>query len=703
MPYRMDLQVGDRLVTMSSGEMAKQADGAVVVQCGGTVVLVTAVVSKSVREGVDFLPLTVDHIEKYYAAGKIPGGFFKREGRPGERETLISRLIDRSIRPLFPDNFANEIQLISTVLSADQENDPDVLSLIGASAALCISPIPFIGPIGGVRVGEVKGDLVINPTNEQIQNSSINLVVAGSKDAIVMVEGQANEATEERILEALFFAQKSIGEIIDLQEKLITMCGKPKMEIVPSEKIPLSRDIENQVREAATEAIKEIILVPEKTLRKSKCADLEEQILKQFTEEDELLEPQIIKLLELIEKEEFRKLVVNQGIRSDGRKHDQIRSISCRVGVLPRTHGSALFTRGETQALAITTLGTAADEQKIDNLEGQFYKSFMLHYNFPPFSVGEVKFLRSPGRREIGHGSLAEKAIKPILPPEGEFPYTIRLVSDILESNGSSSMATVCGASLSLMDAGIPVKNAVAGIAMGLINEDGKIAILSDIAGLEDHCGDMDFKVAGTNRGINAIQMDIKIKGITREIIQQALEQAKQGRLYILDKMAEVIAHPRESVSPYAPRIFTMQVKPEKVREVIGPGGKTIKGIIEKTGVEINIEDDGKITVSSTDENSAKKAMQIIESLTEEPVLNKVYMGKVKRILDFGAFVEILPNTDGLLHISQIANYRVQKVEDEIKVGDEFEVKIIEIDPQGKIRLSRKALLQEKREKTKAI
>jgi polyribonucleotide nucleotidyltransferase len=602
------------------------------------------------------------------------------------------------LRPLFPDKFANETQIIATVLSADQENDPDVLSLIGASTALTISPIPFLGPIGGVRVGEIKGELVINPTYDQLQDSPINLVVAGTKEAIVMVEGQTQEVSEERILEALFFAHESIIEIVELQHRLQHLCGKDKMEVMPAEKNPLSEDIENQVRKAATEDIRKLIVIPEKNTRKTKQAELEEQIVNQFAAEDELVASQIKKLLDTIEKEEFRKLVVNEGIRADGRTYDQIRPISCKIGVLPRTHGSALFTRGETQALAITTLGTASDEQKIDNLEGEFYKSFMLHYNFPPFSVGEVKFLRSPGRREVGHGSLAEKALKPILPNDEEFPYTIRIVSDILESNGSSSMATVCGSSLSLMDAGVPVKSAVAGIAMGLIKENGRVAILSDIAGLEDHCGDMDFKVAGTARGINAIQMDIKISGLTRDIIEQALEQAKRGRLYILDKMAEAIEGPRASVSPYAPRIYTMQVKPDRVRDVIGPGGKTIKGIIEQTGVEINIEDDGKITVASADQESAKKAMQIIESLTEEAIPNKVYLGKVKRIVDFGAFVEILPNTDGLLHISQIANYRVQRVEDEMKVGDELKVKVIEIDPQGRIRLSRKALLQDEKE-----
>jgi polyribonucleotide nucleotidyltransferase len=699
MLHRLELQVGSGSLSLSSGEMARQADGAVVVRCGGTVVLATAVVAKTVREGIDFLPLTVDYIEKHYAAGKIPGGFFKREGRPGERETLTSRLIDRALRPLFPDNFANETQVIAIVLSADQENDPDVLALVGASAALSISPIPFMGPIGGVRVGEVDGKLVINPSGEQLQNSPINLVVAGSQEAIVMVEGQAQGVTEDKIIDAIFFAHQSIKEIIELQHKLRQLCGKTKMEVVSVEEEPLPADIEAQVRKAAKEGLKELIVIAEKQERQSRLTEFKEQIVARFAADDEPAASQIKKLLDRLEKEEIRQLIIGQGIRPDGRRYDQIRPISCQIGVLPRTHGSALFTRGETQALAITTLGTAADEQKVDNLEGEYYKSFMLHYNFPPFSVGEVKFLRSPGRREIGHGSLAEKAIKPILPDEEEFPYTIRIVSDILESNGSSSMATVCGASLSLMDAGVPVKDAVAGIAMGLIKQDGQVAILSDIIGLEDHCGDMDFKVAGTREGINAIQMDIKIRGITREIIQQALEQAKQGRLYILDKMAEVIAQPRPSVSPYAPRIYFIQIKPEKVRDVIGPGGKTIKGIIEQTGVEIDIEDDGKVTVASSDEESAKRALQIIEELTQEVELDKVYLGKVKRIVDFGAFVEILPNTDGLLHISQIANYRIQRVEDELKVGDELKVKVIEIDPQGRIRLSRKVLLREDKPK----
>ncbi len=695
MLHELDLQLDGRNIRISSGEMARQADGAVVVQCGGTVVLVTAVVSKTAREGLNFLPLTVDYIEKHYAAGKIPGGFFKREGRPGEKETLTSRLIDRTIRPLFPDNFAYETQIIALVLSADQENDPDTLALIGASAALTISPIPFIGPIGGVRVGEVNGELVLNPTQAQSEDSPINIIVAGSRDAIVMVEGQAKEVPEARLLEALFFAHEKIIKTIEIQKELQQLCGQADMEVAVADSGPLTTDIEAQIRAAATDNIREILSTPEKLSRQEKMEALKEQLLTQFANEDEVLAAQLKELLHKIEKEEFRQITVHQGIRSDGRTFDQIRPISSRTGVLPRTHGSALFTRGETQALAITTLGTRSDEQRIDNLSGEFFKKFMLHYNFPPFSVGEVKFMRSPGRREIGHGSLAEKAIEPILPENDDFPYTIRIVSDILESNGSSSMASVCGASLSLMDAGVPVKDAVAGIAMGLISEDDNFIILSDIMGLEDHCGDMDFKVAGTKNGVTAIQMDIKIKGITKEIIQQALEQAREGRLHILDKMAEALKEPRSAVSPYAPRIFIVQIKPEKVRDVIGPGGKTVKGIIEQTGVEVNIEDDGKITIAAVDTEAGKKAVAMVERITEDPEVNKIYMGKVKRIMDFGAFVEIIPNTDGLLHISQIANHRVRSVEDEMKVGDEFEVKVIEVDPQGKIRLSRKVLLQE--------
>lgn len=694
MLHKLELELGGRNVSISTGEMAKQADGAVVVQCGGTVVLVTAVVAKTVREGLNFLPLTVDYIAKHYAGGKIPGGFFKREGRPGEKETLTSRLIDRSLRPLFPDGFANETQVIALVLSADRENDSDTLALIGASAALSISPIPFIGPIGGIRVGEINGEFVANPTTSQLQDSSLNLIVAASNDAIVMVEGQAKGISEERLLAALIFAHQKIKEIIELQEKLQELCGKTTMEVVSAEKNPLSTDIETQIKEDAAGRISQILTIVEKLERQSRMDELKEEFIARFADEDALVTSQIKNLLGKLEKEEFRKLVVNQKIRCDGRRTDEVRPISCKTGILPRTHGSALFTRGETQALVITTLGTSSDEQKIDNLEGEYYKSFMLHYNFPPFSVGEVKFLRTPGRREVGHGSLAEKAIQPILPDGDKFPYTIRIVSEILESNGSSSMASVCGASLSLMDAGVPVKDAVAGIAMGLIEHGDNFVILSDIMGLEDHCGDMDFKVAGTRQGINAIQMDIKIKGITEETIKQALEQAKQGRLHILDEMAKALSVSRAEVSPYAPRIFIVHVKPDKVRDVIGPGGKTVKGIIERTGVEINIEDDGKITVASVDEKAGKQAIEIIESITRDAEVNKVYMGKVKRIMDFGAFVEIIPNKDGLLHISQIANYRVAKVEDELKVGDEFEVKVIEIDSQGKIRLSRKALLK---------
>ncbi len=695
MPHKLEFKAGKQTISLESGEIARQADGSVIVQCGGTVVLVTAVVSKNPREGIDFLPLTVDYIEKHYAAGKIPGGFFKREGRPGEKETLTSRLIDRSLRPLFPDNFCNETQVIALVLSADQENDPAILALNGASVALTISPIPFLGPIGGVRVGEIDGEFVINPTNAEIPKSSLNLLVAGTAEAIVMVEGQADNLSEDKMLGAILYAHDSIKEIIQKQKELQSLCGKEKMEVAATGET-LSEELEAQIKQAIIEDIKSALVISEKLKRQSQLTEIKDRAIAEFAADDEEKRALVSKFIGKITKNQVRDLIASQGLRPDGRSCDQIRQITSRVGVLPRTHGSALFTRGETQALAITTLGTASDEQKIDNLDGEFYKSFMLHYNFPPFSVGEVKFLRSPGRREIGHGSLAEKAIKPVLPQGESFPYTIRIVSDILESNGSSSMATVCGASMSLMDAGVPIKEPVAGIAMGLIKQGDKFAILSDIAGIEDHCGDMDFKVAGTRQGINAIQMDIKITGITKEVLEKALEQARVGRLFILDKMAEVLSASRDSVSTFAPRIYTIQVKPSKVREIIGPGGKVIKGIIEKTGVEIDIKDDGKVTVASPDEKSAEAAIAIIEKLIEEAVVNKVYLGKVKRIADFGAFVEIIPNTDGLLHISQIANYRVERVEDELSVGDEIEVKVIEMDGNGRIRLSRKVLLPKK-------
>ncbi len=682
-------------LTLTTGLMAKQANGSVMVQYGDTVVLVTAVCAPKERVGIDFFPLTVNYLEKSYAAGKIPGGFFKREGRPTEKETLTCRLIDRPIRPLFPDGFRNEVQIIAMVLSADLENDPDILSIIGASTALSISDIPFTQPIAAVRVGLINDEFILNPTYTELDNSDLNLVVAGTKDAVVMVEGQANEISEETMKKAISFAHQAMHPVLDLQEELQKQAGKPKIETPVKE---VDEELTTNIRQRYCDKIKEALMTQGKEDRQKKLNKIQEEALAELGQEDELKEKYIKKTLESLEQEEVRRLIIEEGIRVDKRSLTEIRPIDCQVSVLPRTHGSALFTRGETQSLGIVTLGTAEDEQRMDELEGETSKKFMLHYNFPPFSVGEVSFLRGPGRREIGHGLLAERSLKAVLPQADDFPYTIRIVSDILESNGSSSMASVCGGTLAMMDAGVPIKAAVAGIAMGLVKEEEQVAILTDILGMEDHYGDMDFKVAGTEKGITAFQMDVKIKGISEEIMGKALAQAREGRLYILKKIAEVISSPREDISSYAPRIFSIHVKTDKVGAVIGPGGKMIRSIIDQTGVKIDIEDDGTIKIASIDETSAKKAIQLIQNLVEEPEVDKIYQGKVKRIMDFGAFVEIIPGTDGLLHISQISNQRIRRVEDVLKEGDEVEVKVIEVDRQGKVKLSRKALLKDERE-----
>lgn len=691
----LQVEFAQRTFTISTGLMAKQASGAVVVQYGETVVLVTATCESKPREGTDFFPLTVNYLEKSYAAGKIPGGFYKREGRPSEKEVLTSRLIDRPIRPLFPDGFRNEVQIIAMVLSADLENDPDILSIIGASAALAVSDIPFVQPIAAVRIGLINDELILNPSIKDLESSRLNVVVAGTRDAVIMVEGQASEISEETMKEAISFAHRSMLPLLDLQEELQRQVQKQKIEV--SQKT-VDEELVNQLRGAFQEKIKKAIFVPGKMDRQKGINRVIDEAIAAFGQEDENREKEVKAILESLEKEELRRLIIEEGTRADGRTLTQIRPIDCQVSVLPRTHGSALFTRGETQALAIVTLGTTEDEQRMDELEGETSKAFMLHYNFPPFSVGEVGMLRSPGRREIGHGLLAERSLKAILPKPEDFPYTIRIVSDILESNGSSSMASVCGGTLALMDAGVPIKSPVAGIAMGMVKEGDRVAILSDIIGMEDHNGDMDFKVAGTREGITAFQMDVKIKGISEEIMEKALAQARAGRLHILDRMMEAISSPREDISSYAPRIFSIQVKSDKVGMVIGPGGKMIRSIIDQTGVKIDIEDDGKIIIASSDETSAKKAIQLIQNLVEEPEVGKVYLGKVKRIVDFGAFVEIIPGTDGLLHISQISQQRLRRVEDALKEGDEIEVKVIEIDKQGKVKLSHKALLEKSEE-----
>jgi len=697
MLHRVEKELAGRKLVLEVGEVAKQANGATLVWYGETVVLVTAVVAPEVREGIGFVPLTVDYREKAYAAGKIPGGFFKREGRPSEREVLTSRLIDRPIRPLFPNGFCQETQVIATVLSADTENDPDILAMIGASTALTVSDIPFQGPMGAVRVGLIAGEFIVNPTRQQQTLSDLDLVIAGVDEGIMMVEGSGREVSEEVLIEGLEVGHQVIREIIALQRDLRETAGQPKL---PSVAEANDSVLVQRVRELATPGVRDTIRIPEKQVRERRMSEILAEVATTLVD---LLPEQVRlvpKLIESIEREQMRTMILEEGIRADGRRTDEIRPISIRVGVLPRTHGSSLFTRGETQALVVSTLGTSTDEQIVDELEGKSSKAFMLHYNFPPFSVGEVSPMRGPGRREIGHGALAERSVAPILPSSDTFPYTIRVVSDILESNGSSSMATVCGATLSLMDAGVPILAPVAGIAMGLINEPGRgIAVLSDILGLEDHLGDMDFKVAGTPTGITGFQLDVKIGGVDTTILRGAIEQARQGRLWILEKMASVIDIPRAQLSTHAPRIITIRINPDKIREVIGPGGKVIRGIIEKTGANIDIEDDGRINIASADEKAARAAIEIIRGITAEAEIGKIYRGKVKKITDFGAFVEIMPGTDGLVHISQIAEQRVKSVSDVLKEGEEVMVKVLEIDKQGRVKLSRREALREAKER----
>lgn len=686
----VEKEIKGKSLSLETGRFAKQADGSVVVRYGDTIVLATAVAKKEARADIDFFPLTVDYQEKAYAAGKIPGGFFKREGRPSEKETLTSRLIDRPIRPLFPDGFHCETQGIVSVLSFGEENISDLLGIIGVSAALSISDIPFDGPVGAARIGIVGDTFVVNPDLEEMQECDFTLVVAGTEDAILMVEGGGQEIMEALLLEGLDLAHKEIRKVIELQKDLVAKIGKEK-RVVEAPK--LDENLSKSVSDMGLNKIKEAIAIPDKMVRQEALNNICQDIITELNTGEEDNSKNISIIFNKLEKNLVRNMVLDTGIRSDGRKPDEVRAISADVGILPRTHGSALFVRGETQALVVVTLGTSDDEQRIDALEGDYRRSFMLHYNFPPFSVGEVKFLRSAGRREIGHGKLAERALTEILPSKDDFPYTIRIVSDVLESNGSSSMATVCGGTLSLMDAGVPIKAPVAGIAMGLIKEGDRAVVLTDILGLEDHLGDMDFKVTGTESGITAFQMDVKISGVTREIMETALNQAKEGRLHILGKMNEVLSGPRDNMSAYAPRIYTIKIKTDKIRDVIGVGGKVIRGIVEQTGVKIDIDDSGIVHIASSDEESARKAIAIVEGIIAEAELGKIYDGKVKRIMDFGAFVEILPGTEGLLHISQIAEERIAKVTDVLKEGDELAVKVIEIDKTGRIRLSRKEVL----------
>lgn len=691
MMKRFSTELSGRVLTIEAGKVAKQAGGAVTVSYGDTVVLVTAVGSDLAREGIDFLPLTVDYHEMLYAAGRIPGSFFRREiGRPSEKETLTSRLIDRPLRPLFPKGYRYETQIIATVLSVDQENEPDILALIGASAALEMSGIPFAGPIAGVRVGRINGQLVLNPTSAQLADSDINIVVAGSKDAIVMVEGGGQIVPEEVMMEAIFFAHEGLQPILQLQAELREAVGKPK-RVVPE--VVEDEALKARVMEIAGDDLLRAITIGAKMERGERLRAIEQRVVSALLPDHEGREGEIKKLFYALEKETVRAMIVKEKRRIDGRGFKDIRPISCEVGVLPRTHGSALFTRGETQIMAVTTLGTSEDEQRIESLNGTTFRRFMLHYNFPPFCVGEVRMMRGPGRRDIGHGALAERAITVVLPTQEEFPYTIRLVSDVLESNGSSSMATICGGSLSLMDAGVPIKTMVAGIAMGLIKEGEEIIVLTDILGDEDHLGDMDFKVAGTDQGITALQMDIKIKGLTREIMKTALEQAREARLFILGKMCEVIRQPREALSIYAPKIVTIHINQDKIRDIIGPGGKVIRQITGETGAKIEVEDDGSVRIISPNDEVLERALAWIKDIVREPEVGELYLGKVKKIMDFGAFVEILPGLDGLVHISQLDTQRVNKVTDILHEGDEVMVKVIEIDNQGKVKLSRKAAL----------
>ena len=687
------LQIGGRTLTIETGRMAGQASGAVLLRMGDTVLLVTATMSESPREGIDFFPLTCDYEEKLYAAGKIPGGFIRREGRPSETAVLNSRLIDRPVRPLFPKDFRNDVQVIATVLSVDQDADPATMAIVGASTALTISKIPFLGPIAAVRMGLLEGELVVNPPVNRMEESQLDLVVTGTREAIIMVEAGAKEVPEDTVIEAMRRAHAEIVRLCDLQEAFAREVGTPKVQVTPA---VVDAEVDQAVDQYLAERLDAALFNPSKSLRESALDDLKKETVAELSPRLADRLTQLAKAFDAKVKQRVRQKILDDGMRPDGRQTTEIRPISCEVGLLPRTHGSALFTRGQTQVLSIVTLGSIGDKQKLDGLGLEESKRFMHHYNFPPFSVGEVRPLRSPGRREIGHGALAERALTAVIPTEVDFPYTIRLVSETLSSNGSTSMASTCGASLALMDAGVPTKSQVAGIAMGLITgEGGRSAILSDIQGVEDALGDMDFKVAGTATGITALQMDMKVKGISIELIGRALAQAREGRMFIMDKMNATLGSPRTTMSAYAPRMVTIQIHPDKIREVIGPGGKTIRKIIEETGVSIDVEDDGRVIIGSVNGEASDKAIQMIRDLTGEVEVGKNYKGKVVRIMPFGAFVQIMPNTDGLVHISQLAEERVERVEDAVQVGQEIEVKVTEVDSQGRINLSRKAVLQE--------
>ena len=688
------IKVGSQDLHIETGRIARQASGSVVVTYGETIVLVTVVATNDVREGIDFLPLTVEYQEMSYAGGHIPGNFFRRDmGRPSEKETLTSRLIDRPLRPLFPENYHYETQLIATVLSADKKNDADMLAIVGASAALEISDIPFMGPIAGVRVGRINNGFITNPTLDELADSDINLIVGGNRAGVVMVEGGGQFISESEMIEAIFYGHEALLPILDMQDELKRDIGKPK-RIIPSEVV--DEGLKQKVVEIAESSLTDVIITHDKMLRQERRREAGNSVVDKLSDTCEGRESEIWDEFHELEKKMIRKMILEDGKRIDGRSFNEVRPIECLVGLLPRVHGSALFTRGETQALALTTLGTERDEQKIESIYGEHFRPFILHYNFPPYSVGEAKRLGGPGRREIGHGALARRALLPVIPDKEEFKYCVRVVSEILESNGSSSMATVCGGCLSLMDAGVPIKDPVAGVAMGLVSDGSKTAILTDIIGDEDHYGDMDFKVAGTSNGITALQMDIKIDGITKDIMQQALEQAREGRLFILEQMTKAISTPRGQISDYAPIVTTMKVKPDKVRVVIGQGGKTIREITNTSGARIDVEDDGTVSISAPDRKCVDVAIDFIKGITQEAEVDKLYMGKVVKIMDFGAFVEIFPGTDGLVHISQLDKERVNKVTDVLNEGDEVLVKVLEVAANGKIRLSRKAALGEK-------
>jgi polyribonucleotide nucleotidyltransferase len=690
--HSTQVEIGGRRLTLETGRVAKQADGSVLVRYGDTVVLATVVAARSATEGQDFFPLSVDYRERAYAGGRIPGGFFKREGRPAEKEILTSRLIDRPLRPLFPKGFKNEIQLIVLAISSDQENDPGILAMNGASAAVLVAGLPFLGPFGAVRVGHIDGRLVVNPSFADLDESTLDLVVAATEDSVVMVEAGAREVSEDIFIEAIALAHDECRALVRTQRALAQMAGKTKWEFDAS--AHQDPALEGQVREAARGRLRDVVRIPEKAQRAQGLTKLAQDVIA-AVDPDGLRKAKVREYLDKLEKQEVRRMVLEDGVRIDGRKSTETRAISAEVSFLPRTHGSALFTRGETQALVAATLGTKQDEQRVESLEGETTKPFMLHYNFPSFSVGEIRRFGSPGRREIGHGALAERSVAPVLPEREGFPYTLRIVSDILESNGSSSMATVCGASLALMDAGVPIKAPVAGIAMGLIKEGDRYAILTDIMGTEDHYGDMDFKVAGTAEGITGLQMDIKVAGVSREIMALALRQAREARLFVLSRMREAIAEPRPELPPHAPRFVTIRIRPEKIREVIGPGGKVVRGIQDQTGVKVDIEDDGKVTLFGADARMVQQAVDIIQGICKEAEVGRTHLGKVKKVVDFGAFVEIMPGTEGLLHISQIAEERTRRVEDVLREGDMVLVKVIEVDPSGKIRLSRRAALKD--------